>query len=277
MSLIWTPQRRTSQPQGAGNAAHRLLAPRSLVVTQPGAALLNSTAPPSSAAYRQGLALSFNGSTQYVKAINGASGFGTTGVTAFILIMSPTTFGATDAVRSPIDRKTATTGFSPLNFSWSHVSSSYAGAWASHNGISAWTPLKYTSGVSAGQWVLLSASIAPGVTNGYRSYIDGRLAASTTVSKYASHTGHIYVGCATDLSDSTVGFLDSRIALAGYVDSAWSDADHASFAANPWQLFAPQRQIIPYGAAASSLPTLSAPQMTGITSTGGYPRVSYEY
>lgn len=127
------------------------------------------------------------------------------------------------------------------------------------------------------RWAFMSASTPrAGQTTGATLWMDGvRPTPSYSGTGSNSFIGDDVVLCGrTTDNNRNFGGLS---ALSLIWSRVLSDAEHAALHANPWQLFAPQKRIIPYGAAASGLPTLSAPQMTGITTTGGYPQVAYNY
>ena len=68
---------------------------------------------------------------------------------------------------------------------------------------------------------------------------------------------------------------NGAVYFVAFWDRILNAAEVARLHSNPWQLFVPlPRRIWAPSAAAGGPPTLSAPGMYGITSTGGYPRVT---
>jgi hypothetical protein len=124
-----------------------------------------------------------------------------------------------------------------------------------------------------GNWHLFSFSRTSGVLS---VYVDGKLQAATTTGGTASiyRSATIYVG---GYSVSGYGLVGDKLSLAIFANRAWASGEHASLAANPWQIFAPQQIIIPTATAGGgSFITLSnATYVPGsITNVGFRPRVT---
>ena len=81
-------------------------------------------------------------------------------------------------------------------------------------------------------------------------------------------------GFGNDIIDGSYGY--GKAALISMTSSVLSDGAMFRLLENPWKIFAPRRIIIPT-AIASTLPTLSAPSYTSITTVGATPRVNYAY
>jgi hypothetical protein len=125
-------------------------------------------------------------------------------------------------------------------------------------------------------WFLRLSSVAAenGIwRDGVRQALSGSIACSGTV---ISDTQVSRVGNITDAASTSYVAVDPIYLVAAW-SSYISDSDAADLSRNPWKLFpSPSRRMMALSAAAA-FPTLSAAGMTGITTTGGRPTVSYTF
>ena len=218
-----------------------------------------------------GIVRTFNGTSQSELAFQSGDFIAAVGVTAFVWLN--TTSATSGGFGIPIGGRSNSGGQTPLNFAWRHTNSSFATAWANHSG-SGWTPIKYTS-VATNTWMLLSASVRTGA-NQFAIYRDGSQQATGTVSGFASGLGSgVRVGSNVNSGNNASSFFEGIIAFAGYLNTYWTAEQHASFAANPWQLFAPRTQYIPT-ASGVLVPTLSLSTFVpgSLTASGWRPQVT---